>query len=141
MPFVRAIRLSIRAKVLLLALGLALPPLITVGVLGLSSLDRARDTAVGISQTALLNQAERNLEKRAADKARLYNAALDNIKDQVETLATSANRLIATGPPPPNSTGRVWISPDGPTPANERAHPEAVARARQFIPLLQSVVQ
>ena len=46
MPFVRAIRLSIRAKVLLLALGLALPPLIIVSVLGLSSLDRARDARV-----------------------------------------------------------------------------------------------
>ena len=77
MPLARAIRLSIRAKVLLLALGLALLPLITVSILGLSSLDRARDTAVTISNTALRGQAETNLAKRAADKARLYNAALE----------------------------------------------------------------
>ena len=141
MPFVRAIRLSIRAKVLLLALGLALPPLITVSVLGLSSLDRARDTAVGISQTALLNQAEGNLEKRAADKARLYNAALDNIKDEVEGVAAYASGLIAAGPPPPDRVGRVWVSPDGPSPESERAHSAAVARARQFTPMLSAVVQ
>ncbi len=141
MPFVRAIRLSIRAKVLLLALGLALPPLITVSVLGLSSLDRARDTAVGISQTALLNQAEGNLEKRAADKARLYNAALDNIKDEVEGVAAYASGLIAAGPPPPDRVGRVWVSPDGPSPESERAHSAAVARARQFTPMLGAVVQ
>jgi two-component system sensor histidine kinase/response regulator len=84
MPLVRAIRLSIRAKVLLLALGLALPPLITVSLLGLSSLNRARDDAVQISTTALQSQAETNLAKRAADKARLYNAALDDVSDKVE---------------------------------------------------------
>src|SRR5262245_21906668 len=142
MPFVRAIRLSIRAKVLLLALGLALPPLITVSLLGLSSLDRARDDAKQISTLALQRQAETNLAKRAADKALLYNAALDNVSDKVEEVAAYATTLIAAGPPP-HSVGaeRVWISPGGPTPEGERAHAEAVARARQLIPLLRAAVQ
>ncbi|MFL5803064.1 MAG: cache domain-containing protein [Roseiflexaceae bacterium] len=141
MPFVRAIRLSIRAKVLLLALGLALPPLITVSVLGLSSLDQARATAEDISTTALQAQAETNLAKRAADKARLYNAALDNIRDRVEEVASYATTLIMTGPPPRDGVGRVWVSPDGPSLEGERAHPDAVARARQLMPLLRSVAQ
>src|SRR5438034_10600171 len=84
MPFVRAIRLSIRAKVLLLALGLALPPLIIVSVMGLSGLDNARGTAVQEGTAALRNQAEANLQKRAIDKAHLYNAALENVQQQVE---------------------------------------------------------
>jgi two-component system, sensor histidine kinase and response regulator len=141
MPLARAIRLSIRAKVLLLALGLALLPLITVSILGLSSLDRARDTAVTISNTALRGQAETNLAKRAADKARLYNAALENISEKVEEVAAYATVLIAAGPPPGGSTERVWISPAGATPEGERAHAAAVARARQFLPLLRSAVQ
>jgi two-component system sensor histidine kinase/response regulator len=142
MPFVRAIRLSIRAKVLLLALGLALPPLITVSVLGLSSLNRARDDAKQISTAALQSQAETNLAKRAADKALLYNAALDNVSDKVEEVAAYATTLIAAGPPPRSpSAERVWISPGGPTPAGERTHADAVARARQFIPLLRAAVQ
>src|SRR5215470_5864430 len=135
MPFVRAIRLSIRAKVLLLALGLALPPLITVSVLGLSSLDQARATAEDISTTALQVQAETNLAKRAADKARLYNAALDNIRDKVEEVASYATTLVMAGPPPRDGVGRVWVSPDGPSLEGERAHPAAVARARQLMPL------
>jgi two-component system sensor histidine kinase/response regulator len=141
MSFVHAIRLSIRAKVLLLALGLALPPLVIVSLMGLSGLDNARDTAVQAGTAALRNQAETNLEKRAADKARLYNAALDNVEQQVEGVAAYARTLIDSGPPPPNLKGRVWISPEGPNPEGERTYPDEVARARQFIPLLHSVVQ
>src|SRR6185503_4821436 len=140
MPFVRAIRLSIRAKVLLLALGLALPPLIVVSWLGLSSLDTARATAVEDSSAALRGQAESNLEKRAADKARLYDTRLDNIRQQVEGLAVYAGMLVDAGQPSAG-TGRVWISPDGPSPQSEQAHAVSVARARQFIPLLSAVVQ
>lgn len=140
LPF-RAIRLSIRAKVLLLALGLALPPLIAVSLLGLSSLDNARDTAVQAGTTALRAQAETNLEKRAADKARLYNATLSNIEQQVEGVAAYARALVDSSPPTATSSGRVWVSPDGPSPENERMYAETVARARQFIPLLRAFVQ
>src|SRR5689334_18806004 len=140
MPFVRAIRLSIRAKVLLLALGLALPPLIIASWLGLSSLDTARETATQDSSAALRNQAESNLEKRAADKARLYNTRLDNIRQQVEGLAVYAGMLVDAGQPS-GGNGRVWISPDGPSPENQRTYAVSVARARQFIPLLSAVVQ
>jgi len=141
MPFVRAIRLSIRAKVLLLALGLALPPLIVVSWLGLSSLDSARDTAMQIGNDALRAQAEVNLEKRAADKARLYNATMEDIQRQVQSTATNVSSLMTAGRPPSNSIGRVWISPDGPTPANVRAYDRSVARARQFIPILATATQ
>ncbi|HEU5098876.1 MAG TPA: cache domain-containing protein, partial [Roseiflexaceae bacterium] len=141
MPFVRAIRLSIRAKVLLLALGLALPPLIVVSLLGLSSLNSARDTAVQIGNDALRKQAETNLEKRAADKARLYNATMEDIQRQVQAMATNVSSLMAAGSPPPQGSGRIWVSPDGPSPANERRYAESVARARQIIPVLATVAE
>src|SRR6185503_17370364 len=141
MPFVRAIRLSIRAKVLLLALGLALPPLIVVSLLGLSGLNSARDTAMQIGNDALRAQAVANLEKRAGDKARLYNATMEDIQRQVQSTATNVGSLMAAGRTPSNSVGRVWISPDGPTPANEREYDKSVARARQFIPILATATQ
>jgi two-component system sensor histidine kinase/response regulator len=141
MPFVRAIRLSIRAKVLLLALGLALPPLIVVSLLGLSSLNSARNTAMQISTNALRAQAEANLEKRAADKARLYNATMEDIQRQVQGTATNVSSLLAAGSPPSAGSGRIWVSPDGPTPANERKYAEAVARVRQFIPILSTAAE
>jgi len=141
MAFFQSIRLSIRAKVLLLALGLALTPLIIVSVLGLSSLNTARDTAMQTSISALRAQAEANLAKRAADKARLYNATLEDIQRQVEGLATNVTTLMAASRPPSNSTGRIWISPDGPTPANLAAYERTADRARQFIPILSTIVQ
>jgi two-component system, sensor histidine kinase and response regulator len=141
MPFVRAIRLSIRAKVLLLALGLALPPLIVVSLLGLSSLDSARDTAMQIGNDALRAQAEVNLAKRAVDKARLYNATMEDIQRQVQSTATNVSSLMNAGQPPANGVGRVWLSPDGPTPENEREYAKSVARARQLIPILAAATQ
>jgi len=141
MPFARAIRLSIRAKVLLLALGLALPPLIIVSLLGLSSLNSARDTAMQIGNDALRAQAVANLEKRAGDKARLYNATMEDIQRQVQSTASNVSSLMAAGRMPANGTGRVWISPDGPTPANEREYDTSVARARQLIPILATATQ
>jgi two-component system sensor histidine kinase/response regulator len=141
MAFVQSIRLSIRAKVLLLALGLALTPLIIVSLLGLSSLNTARETAKQTSIDALRAQAEANLAKRAADKARLYNATLEDIQRQVESLATNVTSLMAASQPPSNSTGRVWISPDGPTPTNLATYERTADRARQFIPILSTIVQ
>jgi two-component system sensor histidine kinase/response regulator len=141
MPFARAIRLSIRAKVLFLALGLALPPLIIVSLLGLSSLNSARDTAMQIGNDALRAQAVENLEKRVGDKARLYNATMEDIQRQVQSTATNVGSLMASGRMPSNSTGRVWISPNGPTPANEQTYDKSVARARQFIPILATAAQ
>ena len=141
MSLARPFRLNIRAKVLLLALGLALPPLIIVSLMGLSGMDSAHDTAVQAGTSALRTQAESNLEKRANDKARLYNTTLNNIEQQVEGVAAYARTLVDAGPPSDTGQERVWISPDGPSPAAERAHAESVARARQFVPILQSVVQ
>jgi two-component system sensor histidine kinase/response regulator len=141
MSFVHAIRLSIRAKVLLLVLGLALPPLLIVGALGLTNLNTARDTATQIVTNELRTQAEDNLAKRAADKARLYNATMEDIKRQVEGIATTVTSLMSAGDPPSSATGRVWISPDGPTASNLQIYDQPAARARQFIPILRTVVQ
>jgi two-component system, sensor histidine kinase and response regulator len=139
--FIRALRVSIRAKVLLLALGLALPPLVVVGALGLSSLNTARDTTQSIVTDALRREAEVTLAKRAADKARLYNATMEDIQRQVEGLATNVTSLMTSSNPPSNYSGRVWVSPDGPTEANLKENANAVARARQFTPILSTVVQ
>ncbi|MFN3372597.1 MAG: hypothetical protein ACK44M_03395, partial [Chloroflexus sp.] len=68
-----AIRSSIQLKILLLLLGLALPPLIIVGWLGLSSLNVARETAVVEGTNGLRQQATASLRQRAADKAQLYD--------------------------------------------------------------------
>nr|PZN35455.1 MAG: histidine kinase [Chloroflexota bacterium] len=137
----RIFRINVRAKVLLLMLGLALPPLLIISFLGLSALDRARDTAVQVGTSALQSQAEANLAKRAADKARLYDAQLENVRQQVEATAAYAAVLIDAGPAPEGGTERVWIAPDGPNPNAEREHQAAVNRARQFTPLIRSAAQ
>src|SRR6185436_14692266 len=108
---------------------------------GLSSLNSARDTAMQIGNDALRAQAEANLEKRATDKARLYNATMEDIQRQVQSTATNVSSLMTAGWPPSNSLGRVWISPDGPTPANERVYDRSVARTRQLIPILATTTQ
>jgi two-component system sensor histidine kinase/response regulator len=134
-------RITLRAKVLLLSLSIALPPLIIVCALALTSFDSARDTAVQVGASALREQAEAELALRAADKARLYDGDLTTVRQQVEAVASYAQVLIAAGPPPPTGAGRVWIPPDGPDPISERENAAAVARARQFTPLLRSVVE
>jgi two-component system, sensor histidine kinase and response regulator len=124
-----------------LALGLALPPLLILSLLALNSLDLARTSAVQSSTAALRQQAEENLRKRAADKAALYDDALNRVEAQVESVASYASTLIESGPPGSTaSQERIWLVPGGPSPANEAAFPAAVARARQFVPLLRSVV-
>src|SRR5690349_17843793 len=96
----RAFRFSIRAKVVTLALGLALPPLIVLSLLGINSLDRARTTAIATGSTALRIQAEESLRKRASDKAALYDATLRSISQQVSGVAAYATNLVNAGPPP-----------------------------------------
>jgi two-component system sensor histidine kinase/response regulator len=137
----RPLRFDIRMKVLLLALVLAWPPLIGASWLGLSALDQARDSAVQAASDALRAQAEANLAKRASDKARLYNTTLRGIQQQIEGVAAYTRMVMDAGPAPTNLSGRVWISPDGPSSAAERAHAGAVARARQLTPYLGTVVR
>lgn len=141
MAALRDTRFSIRAKVLALALGLAWVPLLIVSLLGLSSLDQARDTATQSVTAALQIQAEANLAKRAADKAALYNATLNTVQQQVEGVSAYAKVLLATDAPPASAPGRVWFSPGGLTPEDNREFALSVGRARQFIPLLRSTVQ
>jgi two-component system, sensor histidine kinase and response regulator len=134
-------RFTIRAKLLAMALGLALPPLLVLSILGLNSLSLARNSAVQSGAAVLSSQAEESLRKRAADKAALYNSALSTVEQQVEGVASYAQVLVDAGPPPPSSNqARVWIVPGGPTEANLRAHAAEVARARQFVPLVQAIV-
>lgn len=142
MSFVRTISsLSIRAKVLLLALSLALIPLISTSWLGLTSLDQARITAEEISTHALQTQAEQYLVKRSSDKALLYNAALNTIRVRAEAFAAYAPNLIARDTSVAPSDERVWISPGGPDPTNERTYASSVELARRFIPILRAVAQ
>jgi two-component system sensor histidine kinase/response regulator len=137
----RLFRLNIRAKVLILALVLAWPPLVIVSMLGLSSLNIAQESAVRSANDALLRQAENNFEKRAADKAEIYGKTFNSVRQQVESIAVYTRVLIDSPPPPTSDTGRVWISPDGASPELERQYATSVARARQIIPLLQSVAR
>ncbi|MCU0490773.1 MAG: ATP-binding protein [Chloroflexaceae bacterium] len=129
-------RSSIRRKILLLALGLALPPLLLVGWLGFNSLDQARDTATEIGANALRDQAEANLLRRAQDKAQLYDTALQAIQQEVESIASYSQTTLDRAEQN-NLAGNVWVSPNGPSPATLRAHPTAVRQARHLIPLLQ----
>jgi two-component system sensor histidine kinase/response regulator len=135
-----SLRLNIGAKVLLLALLLAWPPLIIVSFLGLSNLDLARDIAVRTSTDALREQAEQALQKRASDKGMLYNTTLANVQQQLEGLVSYARTVIASPPPANLGNERVWISPSGPTPELEAQYAITVQYARQMTPLLRSVV-
>jgi len=138
MPIRRLSRFSVRARITLLALGLALTPLILVSALGLSALARARDMAVQAASEALRDQAENDLARWAADKARLYDAKLAQVYQQVETVADYAMAMPVADTF--LSDDPVWISPDGPTANARRAHAGAVARAQRYIPLLRASV-
>ena len=137
----RLLRISIRARILMLTLVLALPPMIAVSILGLSALDRARDSAVQESMQALRDQAEITLQKRASDKAKLYNTTLDSVQQQVEGIALYVGSGIDVEPQyQVASTEQVWVAPLGPDTTNQEALSETIASARQFIPLLRAAV-
>ncbi len=132
--------LSLRAKVLLLALSLALPPLVLASVQALNAFDRARVATVETSAAAMSAEAVESLARRASDKAQYYDSELAQTRRQMESVARYAESQIAASAPPTGLSGRVWVSPDGPSVAAERANALSVARARQFIPLLRAVV-
>ncbi len=133
-----AIRSSIQLKILLLLLGLALPPLIIVGWLGLSSLNIARETAVVEGTNGLRQQATANLRQRAADKAQLYDTALMSVQQQVETVAGYALDRYNM-PVMVFSSDRVWVAPR-PTDDLLRQYANQAAYVRQMIPLLREMV-
>jgi two-component system, sensor histidine kinase and response regulator len=132
------LRTSIQQKILILLLGLALPPLVLAGWLGLTALSRARETAVETGTTALRDQAEQALLARAADKARLYDQALAAIKQQVETVTAYAT-LRYTANDFTLGTERVWVAP-APDPALLSRYAREVAFTQQIIPLLRASV-
>jgi two-component system sensor histidine kinase/response regulator len=131
-------RTSIQQKILLLLLGLALPPLILVGSLGLAGLARARTTVVEEGQQALRLQTERALERRATDKAQVYDLALAAVQQQVTSVANYAAVLYAQERRPVTDE-RVWIPP-APSPELLAANAGGVAYAQQLIPVLRSAV-
>ena len=131
-------RTSIQQKILALLLGLALPPLLLVGWLGLAGLSRARDTAVEDGTSALRDQAERTLAERAGDKARLYDYALASIRQQVEAVAAYTAAAYPPGARPPRPA-RVWVAP-APGPDTPAAVGTEVAFAQQMIPILRASV-
>ncbi len=131
---------SIRKKIVLLTLGFALPPLLLIGWLGLNSLDRARDTALAEGMDALRTQAEATLEHRVQDKAKLYDSSLLSMQRQVEGVAAYVRATLNTAPSGINGK-RVWVSPNGPTPANMQQHASSVALAQRLIPLVTTVVE
>lgn len=135
----RAFRSSIQQKILLLLLGLAFPPLLLVGWLGLTGLAMARATAVQEGTSALQKQAETTLDMRARDKAQLYDAALAGIQQQVESVADYA-AWSYTYHHHELTQDRVWIAP-APSPELIKSNHDSVAYAQQLIPLLQAAVR
>ncbi|GIV92274.1 MAG: hypothetical protein KatS3mg056_0983 [Chloroflexus sp.] len=133
-----AIRSSIQLKILLLLLGLALPPLIIVGWLGLSSLNIARETAVVEGTNALRQQATASLRQRATDKAQFYDASLIGVQQQVETVAGYALQRY-NAPVVAFSNERVWIAPR-PSEDLLRTYAAEVGYVRRVIPLLREIV-
>ncbi len=131
-------RTTIQQKILLLLLGLALPPLILVGWLGLAGLTRARTTAVQEGTNALREQTERSLAQRAADKAQSYDAALAGVQQQVQSVASYAT-VIAAQPGPPLTADRVWVAP-APSPELLATHADGVAFVQRMIPVLRATV-
>jgi two-component system, sensor histidine kinase and response regulator len=131
--------INIRTKIILMTLGLALPPLLLLGWLSLNSLRRASETAVSEGMQALQQQAESNLARRASDKARLYNAALNSIQQQVLSMAAYSEQLIASDTEPAYA-GPIWIAPGGPDPAALQTYAAEVRQARRLVPLLAEMV-
>jgi two-component system sensor histidine kinase/response regulator len=75
----RSWHLTVRTRIILVALVLALAPLLLVSALSLSTLDRARSIAAQTASEALREQTESDLARWVTDKANLYNAKLDRI--------------------------------------------------------------
>ncbi|GIW00624.1 MAG: histidine kinase [Roseiflexus sp.] len=135
----RSFHLTIRSKMTLVALVLALAPLIFVSALSLSALDRARGIAVQTASDALRKQTEEDLARWVTDKANLYDAKLERVYQQVETIV-SYQPLTGGGADANTVSERVWVAPDGPTPAALRKHTDTIALARRYIPLLRASV-
>ncbi len=132
-------RLNILTKILLLTLGLSLPPLLLVGWLGLTSLTDARNIAVQESSEALRVQIREALTGRVRDKARRYNSELSAVEQQVESVARYAE-LVMLSNQFPARPDQVWVSPYGPTSDARRQYAASVVRAQRLVPLLQEAV-
>jgi two-component system sensor histidine kinase/response regulator len=132
------VRLSILQKILLLSLSLALPPLLLVGWLGLSSLSHARDIAVEEISKKLRTQVRETLERRVHDKARRYSSDFAAIAREAEFVASYAPRAMARSQPP-EFRADLWVAPDGADAEALRRHATAVRQAQVVAPLLGTV--
>lgn len=126
---------------LLLVLGLTLPPLLIVGWLALTGLSRARETAEAEGRTALRTQAQEVFLDRVGDKSQRYDTALASVQRAVETVARFTPAALAPpATPPPLDTTRIWVAPDGPASAGLANQATTVAQVQQLAPLLQAAV-
>ncbi len=132
---------SLRAKILLLMLILALLPLLVVGWLGLAQIERAQDTAVAEGTNALRMQAEATLLQRVTATAMLYDQALLSVQQQVRASAQHASTMMLSSQSVVGDRPRVWIAPAGSSPHNQAQYATSVGQARRVVPLLDSVVQ
>lgn len=132
-------RLNILTKILLLTLGLALPPLLLVGWLGLASLEDARAIAVAKSRDALRNQVRATLGHRALDKARGYDSTFAAVAQQLAMVARQGEGMLARGRMDGPSV-RVWQAPLGTTSPNQDQSRTAVGYARLLAPLISAAV-
>jgi two-component system sensor histidine kinase/response regulator len=123
--------LSIRSKIVLVSLGLALPALLLMAWLALASVDKARSDLYDEAQSALRLQAERAFQQSSNDKAQAYALWLQNMQNQLESVASA----VASLPPSSDnsletSREQLWIAPRG---WNERIgseQPATLARAQ-----------
>lgn len=133
-------RLSILKKILLLTLGLSMPPLLLFGWLIFSTLGEASDLAVAESSEALRNITRETLRSQVASKARSYDAELAGVQNQVETMARYAEQVTVSlqSPVAPDD---VWVAPIGPSRASNELYRTSITKARRMVPLLRDTVE
>ena len=109
------LRLGLQARVLVFALGLALPALIIVGWLSLVRIASARDAAIEQSKIILLRQAEESLRERAIDKADLYDQTMNGVQLQALSVRDVAVKTFSTSQAdlPPLRIERFWVPDEG----------------------------
>ncbi len=133
-------RLSILKKILLLTLGLAMPPLLLFGWLIFSTLGEAGDLAVAESSDALRSITRETLRSQVASKARSYDAELAGVQNQVETLARYAEQ-VTISLQSPIAPEAVWVAPIGPSSASNDLYRSTITKARRMVPLLRDTAE
>lgn len=105
--------LSIRSKIVLVSLGLALPALVLMAWLVLGSFETARNDLQNESASALRQQAEAALQQSSNDKALGYADRLQAIETQLEQLASYVQHIPSQNDLPAANSDQIWIAPSG----------------------------